>query len=311
VEPAAPAAEGGAPNAMSRRKPMRHRVPAPVVHEAQPGRSRLFTLALVTWWIGGYGLVMYGAIADRGPFAFLIDWPNALFGGANMVLGALAGAVFVFWGPPLLAHLFLRLCPNSPLAAAFKQRMSLAMMSRGQAADVARSYWERLDDTARRALLRRRRNGALICAVVCVAGSWGVATYIRVSANAHAGRPLVQLALQARAVSLDGASRWVQVTNATALTDASIARDYAIRGTAHRDVYTPLVPPDWHTGGRIFLVEEEDTYPADRDAAAANPPGPIEGRFRWAVQDPISPANSKVTAMRWATGLRFCAGSRR
>jgi hypothetical protein len=43
---------------------------------------------------------MHGAIADRGPFAFLIDWPNALFGGANMVLGALAGTVFVFWGRP-------------------------------------------------------------------------------------------------------------------------------------------------------------------------------------------------------------------
>lgn len=249
--------------------------------EPQSGRGRLFGPTMLIWWIGGYGFVVYGALADRGPFAFLIDWQSAIFGGSNMIAGALAGAVIIFWGPPLLTRLWLRLRPDSPSAAALKRRMDNAMMSRGEAASLAHERWNRLDNTTQQALLRRRRNGALVCAAIFLAGSWLTTHIIRVSANVDAGRPLTQLSLQSMSpISLDGASRWVHAENTAPLTGATIEHAYSIRGAAHRDRYTPLVPPGWSRDERIFLVEEEDTLPDDRTRhTTTNPPGSIEGEI--------------------------------
>jgi len=67
--------------------------------EGMCGRGWMFTLMLL-WWFGGYGLVVYGVMTDRGPFALLIDWQSALFGGYNAMVGALIGAVFIFFGAP-------------------------------------------------------------------------------------------------------------------------------------------------------------------------------------------------------------------
>jgi hypothetical protein len=266
---------------MSRKRPTRTPVSTVLARKASPGRSWLFGTVILIWWFGGYGLAVYGVVADRGPFAFLLDWQSAVFGGSNIILGVLAGAVVVFWGPPLLARVYLRLRPNSPLAAAFKHHMDTAMMSRGEAANVARARWDRLDDVARQAFLRRRRNWAPACAVIFVLGSWGIATFIRVSANADAGRPLTPLALRANTpMSLDGASRWVHVTNASPVTDATIERDYDLRGTAYRDFYTPLVTPGWQGGERIFLVEEDDSFPDDeKPSGVVSPRGPVEGEI--------------------------------
>jgi hypothetical protein len=249
--------------------------------EPQSGGSRLFGLTLLIWWIGGYGFVVYGALADRGPFAFLIDWQSAILGSSNMIAGALAGAVIVFWGPSLLTRLWLRLRPDSPSAAALKRRMDSAMMTRGEAASLAHERWGRLDDTTQQALLRRRRNAALVCAAIFLAGSWVTTHIIRVSAKVDAGRPLTRLSLQSMGlISLDGASRWVHVENTIPLTDATIERAYSIRSTAHRDRYTPLVPPGWSRDDRIFLVEEEDALSDDRTPhTTTNPPGSIEGEI--------------------------------
>src|SRR5580698_1486030 len=101
---------------MDTKKRMKRQEATPL--EPQSGRGRLFGPTMLIWWIGGYGFVVYGALADRGPFAFLIDWQSAIFGGSNMIAGALAGAVIIFWGPPLLTRLWLRLRPDSPSAVA-------------------------------------------------------------------------------------------------------------------------------------------------------------------------------------------------
>ena len=251
-------------------------------HGASPprrGGGWVFSLILLAWWFGGYGLVAYGAVTDRGPFAFLIDWQTALFGGSNMIVGALIGAVIIFWGPPRLARLYRRMRPDNAFAIDLDQRMRTAMMSRGQTAALAADRWARMDDADRLAVLRRQRNVMFGVACVFLILTVGLATYVSVSADVDAGQPLTQLRVVAdQPVSLGGKSAWVHVVGAAPLTDGVMARDYTIRGHAYRDYYTPLVPPGWHAGQRIYLVEKNVTIPGDHDADdQANPPGPIEG----------------------------------
>jgi hypothetical protein len=248
----------------------------------EPARARdgggWFTAAMLLWWFGGYGLVVYGLVADRGPFAFLIGAQEALFGGANFLVGGLLGTVLIFFVPGWLSRLFLRLRPGSALAATLNRRLSIAEMHLTD--EAARRAWARRDPRSKAARLRRFRNGALVVALLVLPVAWGVATWVRVSANGDAGRPLTQIVLRAeQPVALDGASAWVHVVNGAPQRDVVITRDYSIRGTRHHDVYTPIVPPGWHDGQRITLLELDRTYPHADEKAPPPPSGAIEGEL--------------------------------
>jgi hypothetical protein len=238
-----------------------------------------FTVAMLLWWFGGYGLVVYGIVADRGPFAFLIGAQEALFGGASFIVGGLAGTVLIFFVPGWLSRLFLRLRPHSALAAALNRRLDIAETHLTN--EAARRAWAERDPHSKAARLRHFRNGALVVAILAMPVAWGVLVWARVSANADAGRPLTQILLRTdQAVSLGGASPWVQVANGVPRRDVAVTQDYRIRGTAHHDVYTPIVPPDWHEGDRIPLLELDRTYPHQGEAAPPPAPsGAIEGEL--------------------------------
>lgn len=239
----------------------------------------LFTLLLMAWFFGAYGLVVWGVVADRGPCAFLLDWQRAAWGGSSMVLGALLGAVVVFWGPSLLGKIAGRLWPASPVVARYNQRMQLAMMSRGEAAARARIVWNGMDDSARLRMVTRRRNGALIVAAVLLVSTAAVNLYVSRRANADVGRPLRPVVLGSAAPLLpEGATPWVRVFGAHPLMEGVMQRDYSIRGTPYRDYYTPLVPAGWTPGQAIALIEKDETYPdLHRPQDIPDPPGPIEG----------------------------------
>ncbi len=250
--------------------------------ERAPGqRSWLIGLSLLVWWIGGYGLVAYGVVTDRGPFAFLLDAQRAVLGASNMAAGALLGACLIFLGPVWLARLLLRLWPESRFLQGFHGTLRQSMASRAEIAAKGAASWATMDRAARLAALRRRRRGALLTAVTILAATAALATYLRVTTNADAGRPLTPVVLTAgQPIDLHGASPWVHVTGAIPLRGAVVQRDYAIRGVRHRDFYTPLVPRGWHRGERIELLEKDRSFPDDQGPrAAADPSGPIEGRL--------------------------------
>lgn len=251
---------------------------------AAPARRRngwLVGTLLIVWWIGGYGMVVYGVTTDRGPLAFLIDAQLALFGGSNMVAGALVGALLIFHGPPLLARLLLRLWPGNRFIQGFHRTVAQAMKPRSQAIAEGKLRWATMDQAARLAALRRRRLGALIIAAILLATMAAIATYVRTTTNADVGRKLTQVVLPAgHPIELRGASDWVHVTGARPLRDHVVQRDYSIRGHRYRDFYTPLVPRGWQPGERIYLLEKDETFPDDHNPSEiANPPRPIEGRL--------------------------------
>ncbi|GAB0118986.1 hypothetical protein [Acidisoma sp. 7E03] len=253
--------------------------PAPAAGPPVERGSRLFTLALYAWFFGAYGLVVWGVVSDRGPCAFLLDWQRAAFGGSSLVLGALLGAVVVFWGPSLLGRIAGRLSPASPAVARYNQLMRLAMMSRSEAAARARMVWNGMDDGARRRMVTRRRNAALIVAAVLLVGTAAVNLYVTRSASADAGQPLRPVMLGGSAPLLpEGATPWVRVLGAHPVMEAAMQRDYSIRGTPYRDYYTPLVPEAWTPGSPIALLEKDETFPdLHRPQDIPDPPGAIEG----------------------------------
>lgn len=247
----------------------------------QADRGWVFTALLLLWWFGGYGLVVWGTVAGRGPFAFLLTWQTEAFGGSSMILDALVGAVIIFWAPPLLGRVAGHVWPASPAVARYNQRMHLAMMSRGEAAARARMVWAQMDEVAKRRSLIRRRNGALIVAAVLLAATAAGNITIGRIANADAGRPLRQVVLGSSAPLLSAdASPWVRILGAHPLMDGVMQRDYSIRTSRYRDFYTPLVPDGWRSGMPVALVEMDQTFPDDHDPSEiADPPGAIEGEL--------------------------------
>jgi hypothetical protein len=239
----------------------------------------LLICLLMAWFLGAYGLVVWGAVWDRGPCAFLLDWQRAAFGGSSMVLGALLGGVVVFWGPSLLGKIAGRLWPASVVVARYNQRMQLPIMSRREAAARARRVWNGMDEGARQRMVTRRRNGALIVAAVLLVATSAVNLYVSRRANADAGKPLRPVVLGSAAPLLpEGATPWVRVLGAHPLMAGAMQRDYSIRGTPYRDYYTPLVPLGWAPGQAITLLKRDETYPdLHRPQDIPDPPGPIEG----------------------------------
>ncbi|MDE2516164.1 MAG: hypothetical protein KGL12_09080, partial [Rhodospirillales bacterium] len=264
---------------MSRKAPPP--VPLPKTGEKSGWAGWLFGIGLLLWWFGGYGLVIYGTLDDRGPFAFLTGWQIALFGGANMLVGAGLGVVIIFVLPGRLFRLWHRLAPQSPLAAFLDRNMRAATRSRGETAALAAARWAEMDDAARLAALRRQRNITLGIACALLLMTWGVERYVAITANRDAGQPLARLVVAADGTLVrHGHGSWVQVSGVTAQRDAVMEYDYSIRGHAYRDYYTPLLPAGWQASQQVTLLEKDETIPRYHDRwDRADPPGPIEGEL--------------------------------
>ncbi len=268
------------------KQPSRHEHPHTAGHVTKPSPRPahivppwLFTLVMLVWWIGGYGAVVYSLVEDRGPFAFLLRWQEALFGGSSLILGAGAAAVIIFLGPPLVVGRLRRLWPRSALIADLHGQMSRANRSRGQIAAEAAARWETADTAQRIQMARRGRNFGLGMAAVCLTLGFIASTWLRLSADADAGQPLTPVTLsRSKPIDLGKASPWVRIMNGQPRLDSVLELDYSIRGHAYRDYYTPLLPPGWQTGDPVYLVEKDVTLPRYHDASdSPDPAGPIEG----------------------------------
>ena len=234
---------------------------------------------VLIWCVLGYGLVVYGVVEDRGPFACLIDVQRAAFGGSNVMVGAVAGVVLIFLAPKWVLRYLHRILPANALIADLDRRMHLATLSRSEAAARAIARWNSLGDAERLAVLRRRRNIALGVAAGVMLATWATNIYVRVSSNADAGQPLTRIS-PAAPISLGKASSWVHVVDGTPALAKVVRRDYHLRSTAYSDYYTPILPPGWKPGERVYLVELDDTIQANHQPAdVPNPPGPIEGEL--------------------------------
>jgi hypothetical protein len=243
----------------------------------------LFSCVMLLWWFGGYGMVVYSVVEDRGPFAFLLHWQSALFGGSNPMVGAVVGGVAFFLGPPFVARRLRRVWPRNALLAEIDARLRRASRTRGELAAESRARWETADPAGRIRIAQRTRNIGLGFAAFSLAAGLAISTWLHITEDADAGKPLTPVTLAPGApIALSGSSDWVRVTNASPLPDAVLTHDYTIRHHAYRDYYTPLVPAGWHAGERIYLVEQDDTVRHDdssRNDSRADPAGPLEGEL--------------------------------
>ncbi|WP_459698264.1 hypothetical protein, partial [Acidisoma sp. C75] len=233
------------------------------------------------WWFGGYGMVVYSLVEDRGPFTFLLRWQEAAFGGSNLLLGAGSAAIVIFLGPPVVIGWLQRLWPQNALIADLRRQMTRAGRSRREIAADAAERWETTDTAQRIAMARRGRNIGLGFFVGALALGFVLSTWLRLSADADAGKPLTAVTLsRAAPIDLGKASPWVRVMNGQPRLDSVIVLDYNIRGHAYRDYYTPLLPSGWQAGDPVFLVEKDVTIPRYHDAEdSPDPAGPIEGEL--------------------------------
>lgn len=249
------------------------------------GRRRvpawLVGILMLLWWFGGYGAVIYSLIEDRGPFTFLLRWQEALFGGSNILLAAGIAAIVIFLGPPFVIGRLQRLWPDNPVIADLGSQIRRASRSRAELTAESRARWDAADGAGKLRIARRTRNAGLYFAAASFIIALVVAVWTNIATNTDAGKPLTPVTMRPDApIVLGNSSPWVHVVNGTPLLDGVFARDYSIRGHAYRDYYTPIVPPGWHSGGRIYLLERDDTIPRYHDAQdIADPPGALEGEL--------------------------------
>jgi hypothetical protein len=248
----------------------RHRIP-----------GWLFTTVMLLWWFGGYGAVVYSLVEDRGPFTFLLRWQDALFGGSNVMLGAVVAGVVIFLGPQLLVRKLRRLWPTNAVLADLDSQMDSASRSRSEIVAEANAQWADADTNLRVRILRFTRNAWLIIAAGALLVALVIATWVRVIVDADAGQPLTRVAVSRDTPLVQGrVSNWVHLTQGTPLQQAALPRDYTIRGHAYRDYYTPIVAPGWQAGDRLYLLEEDDTPSGDPNtSSSAYYAGSIEGEL--------------------------------
>ncbi|MDE8350168.1 MAG: hypothetical protein POG74_11945 [Acidocella sp.] len=241
----------------------------------------LFGSIMLLWWIGGYGAVIYSVLEDQGPFTFLLSWQTALFGGSNIVLAAGVGAVVIFLGPPLVTRALRRFWPGSAVIADLDQQMRRSARSRREIAADVRQQWDQATREEKVRIARRTRNIGLVLAAAALLIAFTVSVWVRVTANADAGQPLTPVAVSRDGpIMLGKASAWVHITAGAPRLDTVLAWDYTIRGYQFRDYYTPILPPDWRKGDRVYLLEKDVTTRGEHDAEnSADPAGPMEGKL--------------------------------
>ncbi|MBN3727013.1 hypothetical protein [Burkholderia sp. Ac-20379] len=241
----------------------------------------LFTPVLLLWWVGGYGWAIVDIVRDRGPFALLLHWQTALFGGSSLLVAAGLAAVAIFLGPRWAVRGLRRVWPGNALLADLDAQLRDAGRSRGALAARSRAAWRESDAAGRLRIARRARNIGLGMAGIALIAGGGLSAWLHWVEYADAGQPLTPVALVAnRPVALGNASDWVRVSGASPQWDAVLVRDYTIRRTSYRDYSTPLVPAGWRKGDRVYLLEEDRTVRRgndDENDRQANPPGLLEG----------------------------------
>ncbi len=240
---------------------------APASNEArQPRLAKLGSAAAVLWYLGGFALLMAGALLQVGPFAWAAAWQVRHWSGDNFVLSFLPG--FAVLALPVVLLQLLPRRPEWPFL--FGAQNAFSSPPGVPLSRPAPEYMARL-------LLRLARGGFVVSALCLVAGGVGYVAVLGVGGRG-AGQPLPRLSLADTMGDLLPA--YAVLTGVVPHPEASWVHDHAIRQTRYHDVYTPLTGPDWHPGDAVSLLEErshvmDDSTPSvDTDAG-----GPVEGRL--------------------------------
>ncbi|MDX5930550.1 hypothetical protein [Acidiphilium acidophilum] len=206
------------------------------------------------WMLGmftAYGLFGYGALTDRGPFAFVTNWQIDLFGSASPIVGMMGGAVVVFTLVPWVLRRW------AARGGRFAPGPDVIRMISAQGPDAG-GY---VMTPARRVRVGRIIMGAGIAVgVLGLAVTFGVRAY----ADRNAGERLPVVVLGDHRPGVPGWTHWVEVKGAVPLRGGVFEHVYSIRNSRYHDFYTPLVSGGFEPSQRIYLVEEDNGRDAYR-----------------------------------------------
>lgn len=214
-----------------------------------------------------YGLVAYSTLTDRGPFAFLLNWEIAIFGSTQPQPVMVFAAVVIFGVMPKFWRYL-----------AYKAGMTrtLAAIDAFNRSAPAHRILPPVD------VIQRR--GRWWCGVglglVLISCGAGAVSYYQ-AARPGPIEPLPVLTVSSAALAMPKATQWVEIRGGVPLTDDIFVHPYTIRLHFYKDYYTPIVPPYWRKGDKIYLVEKDEGGGDYKDAwNKPDPQGPIRGSLR-------------------------------
>lgn len=226
-------------------------------------RAALGRAVIAVWYLGGFLLLLAGALLQVGPSAWMAAWEVRRGGHDNAVVSFLPGFLV------LVASAFLpRLLPRAPDGS------FLRGLQAGLSPDGPRPAPS--PERMARVLLLLARGALVASGLFFVAGGLGYELVTRIG-DRGAGAPLPELTLSA--VSTAGAPlpAYARLTGTTPRPELTWLHDRSDRRITHRDAFTPLTAPGWHPGEPVVLLEEDRTVPGEDGPDAVLPPGPVEG----------------------------------
>ena len=228
---------------------------------------KLGGLTVATWYLGGFVLLMVGALMQVGPFAWAAAWQVRHWGGDNVVLSFLPGFA-VLASPVILLKLIPRR-PGWPFLCGAQDALSP-----GRDIPVVPPSPERM---AR--LLLRLARGGLVLSLLCLIAGIGGYFLVQDVGDRGAGAALPDLTLAAATAST--LPSYARIIGVAVHPEASWVHDHTTRQTRYHDVYSPITGPNWHPGDAVALIEEDRSVVGDGPALPeVARMGPIEGSLQ-------------------------------
>ena len=219
--------------------------------------------AVATWYLGGFLLLLVGALLQVGPSAWLAAWEVRHWGYDNAVVSFLPGFLV------LVATAFLpRLLPRAP------ERSFVRGLQNGLSPDgpLQPPSPERMAQI----LLLLARGALVASGVFLLAGGLGYELVTRIGGRG-AGAPLPELTLSAATAAGAPLPPYARLTGTTPRPELTWLHDHSERRIMYRDAFTPLTAPDWRPTDPITILEEVQTVLGEDGPDAVLPPGPVEG----------------------------------
>lgn len=239
--------------------------------------ARLGAATIVTWYLGGFVLLVAGALLQIGPFAWAAAWQARHWGWNGFVLSFLPG--FALLALPVIVLPFTPRRPDWPFLCGAQDALTLH-----------RDAAARLPSPERMAgILCRLVQGGLAMAVLFpLAGGVGYGLVLRIG-DRGAGAPLPERTLAEIATPGAKLPEYARLVGAEPRSEIGWVHDEIDRRIHRRDFYTPLTPPGWHAGDPVAVLEENPTVVED-DPPDPSAPGPLEGAFsrglpRWMLAE--------------------------
>lgn len=217
---------------------------APVLPDDAQARNWGAAVA-VTWYLGGFVLLMACAVMQVGPYAWAQSWQVRHLGADSAIMSFLPGFAIL-----LLPMLILGLLPRRP-DWPFVNGAKDAFWPDRRAPRPAVST----DILLRR--MRRLRRIMLVLALACplVGALLGWMSLRPGEQTPGSALPDLTMAeVIAPSVTLPDYAR---LTGGTTQPDLAWEHDYSIRTTRYQDVYTPMTAPGWRPGDVVSVLQLE------------------------------------------------------